>query len=122
MGPTYHDEYSHLHELYSKAVDQSRLLGLPVHDGAGRQVSLGELQAALRAHRERYGIAEGFSWETTDPDSWPFTPPLEVFAPLLDSGAVRIWEVPQGHVVNLLESAICALQDTGALAPPEPRT
>ena len=103
-------------------MDQSRLLGLPVHDGAGRQVSLGELQAALRAHRERYGIAEGFSWETTDPDSWPFTPPLEVFAPLLDSVAVRIWEVPQGHVVNLLESAICTLQDVGALAPPEPPT
>lgn len=48
-------------------------------------------------------------WEG-DPNDWPHTPPLDVWAKLTDRDSNFVWRVDSGHLINLLEAAIAALE------------
>ena len=48
-------------------------------------------------------------WEG-DPTRWPHTPPLDVWTVLADRDSSLVWRVSTGHIVNLLETAVAALE------------
>ena len=55
-APTYRREAVALHAAYQRALGWCIQYGIPTYGPGGSELSLGELEAAIRAHRVAHGI------------------------------------------------------------------
>ena len=79
-----------------------------------------QIGALNAARREPPPYEDAAMWLSTPPTAWPATPPIEVWA-LIDALDPQLrFEVPEGHLCNLLDEAMGILEGLGLVTVPQP--